>query len=160
VIDFGQHMEGWLCTSINVIRQLLWVVRIFNLCFCCCALRACLFLWALSTTPADSMLVKFRRFCPVCLFFLDHLIMLGDFYLDILINPGQSLTGSYSENLDSFSMSPFPVPPVITRPASGTCLCLDHALTKFPDVFGDRFSCAISDHCFLSFLIVINHHRR
>jgi hypothetical protein len=49
-------------------------------------------------------------------------------------------------------MSPFPVPPVITRPASETCL--DHVLTKLPDKvvsFGVRFSRAISDHCFLSF---------
>jgi hypothetical protein len=46
-------------------------------------------------------------------------------------------------------MSPFPVPPAIIRPASGTCL--DHALTKIPDKvvsFGVRFSRAISDHCF------------
>jgi hypothetical protein len=48
-------------------------------------------------------------------------------------------------------MSPFHVPPVITRPATASGTCLDHALTKFPDVFGVRFSWAISDHYFLSF---------
>jgi hypothetical protein len=65
-----------------------------------------------------------------------------------LINPGQSLTARYREILDSFSISPFPVLPVITRPASETYL--DHVLTKFPDKvvsFGVRFSRAISDHC-------------
>jgi hypothetical protein len=59
-------------------------------------------------------------------------------------------------------MSQFPVPLVITRLASGTCL--DHVLTKFSDKvvsFGVRFSRAMSDHCiFCLFLIVLNHFRR
>jgi hypothetical protein len=46
----------------------------------------------------------------------------------------------------------FPLPPIITRPVSGTCI--DHFLTKFPGKvasFGTRFSPALSDHYFMSF---------
>jgi hypothetical protein len=44
------------------------------------------------------------------------------------------------------------MPPVITRPASGTCI--DHVLTKFPEKvvsFGTRFSSALSEHWILAF---------
>jgi hypothetical protein len=40
----------------------------------------------------------------------DHLIVLGNFNLDILIKSVQSLTARYREILDSFSMSPFLIP--------------------------------------------------
>jgi hypothetical protein len=59
----------------------------------------------------------------------DHLIVLVEINLDILINLGQSMFARYREVLDSFSMSPFPFPPVITRSAYETCL--DHVLAKF-----------------------------
>jgi hypothetical protein len=80
----------------------------------------------------------------------DHLIVLGDFNFDILIDPKHSATSRYRDILDSLSISFFP--PVVTRPASGTCL--DHVLTKFPVKvvsFGTRFSSALLDHCFFTF---------
>jgi hypothetical protein len=62
----------------------------------------------------------------------DHLIVLGDFNFDILLDQEHSATSRYRDIFDSLSISIFPVPPVVTRPASGTCI--DHVLTKFPEV--------------------------
>jgi hypothetical protein len=81
----------------------------------------------------------------------DHLIVLGDFNID-LMQSGQSITKQYSELLLSLSISSFPTLLGITRPASGSCL--DHVLTKFPDKvasFGVGFRRALSDHAFLAF---------
>jgi hypothetical protein len=89
--------------------------------------------------------------------------MLGDFNLDILINSGQSLTTRYREILDSFSMSPFPVPPFNNKTGLWNVFGSCHVLTKFSDKvvsFGVRLSRASSDHCFFYlFIIVLNHLR-
>jgi hypothetical protein len=85
----------------------------------------------------------------------DQLIVLGDFIIDILRDSCCPTSRVYCEILDSLSISYFSVPPVVTRPISGTCI--DHVLTKFPEkvaLFGTRFAPALSDHCFLSFHIV------
>jgi hypothetical protein len=82
----------------------------------------------------------------------DHLIVLGDFNFDILLDPEDSATSWYCDILDSSSISFIPVPPVVTRPASGACI--DHVLTKFPEkvvFFVTCFSSALSDHCILTF---------
>jgi hypothetical protein len=63
----------------------------------------------------------------------DHLIVLGDSNFDILLDPDHSATSRYRDILESLSISFFPVPPVVTRAASGTCI--DHVLTKFPGFF-------------------------
>lgn len=81
----------------------------------------------------------------------DHLIVLGDFNIDLL-HPEHNITKQYSELLLSLSISSFPCHPIVTRPASSSCL--DHVLTKFPDKisgFGVDFRRALSDHGFISF---------
>jgi Reverse transcriptase (RNA-dependent DNA polymerase) len=81
----------------------------------------------------------------------DHLIVLGDFNID-LMNPEQNITRQYAELLLSLSISSFPAAPVVTRPASSACL--DHVLTKFPEKIsnlGIGFRRALSDHSFLTF---------
>jgi hypothetical protein len=82
----------------------------------------------------------------------DQLIVLGDFNIEILRDPGGPTFRMYYDILDSLSISYFLVPPVVTRRVSGTCI--DHVLTKLPEKvasFGPRFSLTLSDHCFLSF---------
>jgi hypothetical protein len=103
VIDFVQHMEGWLCTSINVIRRLLW--RSPEL--VCPGLRfAGVFVLVGSVyNPGRLNFGEVEVFLSrLSVFSLeyDHLSVLGDFNLDILINPGQSLTARYREILNSF----------------------------------------------------------
>jgi hypothetical protein len=71
----------------------------------------------------------------------DHLIELG--YFDIS-----------EEILDSLLTSFFPVPSVVTRLASGTCI--DHVLTKFPEnviSFDTQFSSALLDNDTFSYCI-------
>jgi hypothetical protein len=60
----------------------------------------------------------------------DHLIVLGDFNID-LPHPEHNVTQQYTELLLSLSISSFPASPVITRPASRACL--DHVLSNFPE---------------------------
>jgi hypothetical protein len=82
----------------------------------------------------------------------DHLIVLGYFKFDVLLDPEHSSTSRYRDILDSLTISFLLVPPIVTRPAFGTSI--DNVLTKFPEKvvsFGTRFSSVLSNHCILTF---------
>jgi hypothetical protein len=67
----------------------------------------------------EGPLVHFDLLALVSVDF-DHLIVLRDFNFDILLDPDHSATSRHRDILNSLSISFFPVPPVVTRPASGT----------------------------------------
>lgn len=83
----------------------------------------------------------------------DHCIIAGDFNIDIL-KPNQPDVAKYLDVLQSFSISPFPVNPEITRPnyVTGSGSCIDHMLTKFPEKVAilEISPSALSDHSSLS----------
>jgi Reverse transcriptase (RNA-dependent DNA polymerase) len=83
----------------------------------------------------------------------DHCIIAGDFNIDIL-KPNQPDVVKYLDVLQSFSFSPFPVNPEVTRPnyVTGIGSCIDHIITKFPEKVAifDVSPSALSDHNSLS----------
>lgn len=83
----------------------------------------------------------------------DHCVIAGDFNIDIL-KPNQPDVAKYLDVLQSFSLSPFPINPEITRPnyVTGSGSCIDHVLTKFPGKVAifEISPSALSDHNSLS----------
>jgi hypothetical protein len=97
--------------------------------------------------------VNFLNFVCIESLNFDHLLILGDFNIDLL-KPIQPDVARYLSTIESFSTSPFPANPEITRPnhITGSGSCIDHVITKFPDKVAsfEITPSALSDHCSLS----------